>query len=172
MKLLSSRKLRSAATVTATAAVTGALMTGPAHADIFLPSVHIQAKQGGKCLTQHNGETRLYLDGCNNSSWQKWEVASYNGDTNGIHNVRVYNLASKNCMTVKDDKASVDICKPGQVSSQIWALTGNNYKSFNYQFFTYDIHACLDSGQPSSLLFRENGCNTNNNYQYWGLPNA
>ncbi|MEV5505549.1 RICIN domain-containing protein [Streptomyces orinoci] len=172
MKLLSSRKLHSAAIVTATAAITSALMAGPAHADIFLPSVHIQAKHGKRCLTEHGEEKRLYLDGCSNSPWQKWEVASYNGDTNGIHNVRVYNLASKKCLTVDSGKASIEGCKPGQVRSQIWALTGNNYRSFNYQFYTYDIHACLDSGQSSSLLLRQNGCNTKNDYQYWGLPNA
>ncbi len=173
MKLLSSRKLRSAATVAAAAAVASALTAGPAHADIFLPTVHIQAKHGKKCLTEHKDEKRLYLEGCSNSAWQKWEVASYNRDTNGIHNVRVYNLASRKCMTVDGGKASIEGCKPGQVPSQIWALTGNNYRNFNYQFFTYDIHACLDSGQASSLLFKDNhGCNTKNDYQYWGLPNA
>ncbi|WP_131743436.1 ricin-type beta-trefoil lectin domain protein [Actinomadura roseirufa] len=170
----SNRRLRATMTVAASTALAGALMAGPASADVFFPSVYIKSKQNGQCVAKDSGNNRLHLEPCANNSRMKWEVHSYNSDSpNGVHNVRVYNLANRQCMTVDSGRASLETCLPGQVSNQIWALTGNSNTAANWQFYTYDIHACLDSGQSSSLLYRQNnGCNTGNNYQYWGLPTA
>ncbi|GGR04976.1 ricin-type beta-trefoil lectin domain protein [Kitasatospora griseola] len=95
----------------------------------------------------------------------RWKVASAAPDT-GYPNVQLRNDSSGRC--VRATSASTVQMKScnSQDPYQIWAMTQG---AIGTQFFNFAVRSCLDNGNNSPYLFREEGCNRTNPYQSWFL---